>query len=123
MPRNLELYLWEIERAITDIEAFTRGKTLREYEQDAMLRAAVERKFSVVGEALSQMTKHFPATTDKIVHTRKIVDFRNFLIHGYGQVDDVVVWGVVETMLEPLKAEVLAWKQELGLSEGGALAG
>jgi len=55
MPqRELKLYLWDIRGAGEDILRFTQGKELADYLQDAMLRAAVERKFEIIGEALSQ---------------------------------------------------------------------
>src|SRR6516164_5787371 len=60
MPRSLQAYLWDIEQAVSDIQLFTRGKRLDEYEKDAMLRAAVERNFEVIGEALSQALRFFP---------------------------------------------------------------
>lgn len=113
MPRSLKTYLWELEQNIEDVEQFTRGKALAEYERNSMLRAAVERKFTVIGEALAQMMRHFPATEHKIEHSRKIIDFRNLLMHEYGEVDDMVVWSIVETRLESLKLDVLKWKQEL----------
>lgn len=54
MPRSLRAYLWDIEQAASDILTFTSGKQLSDYETHAMLRAAVERNFEVIGEALSQ---------------------------------------------------------------------
>jgi len=78
-----------------------------------MLRAAVERKFTVIGEALAQMVRHFPVTEQKIKHSRQIIDFRNLLMHEYGEVDDMIVWDIVEIRLESLKLDVLRWKQEL----------
>jgi uncharacterized protein with HEPN domain len=113
MPRSLRIYLWEVEQAIQDVEQYTKGKTLGEYEQDSMLRAAVERKFTVIGEALVQMMRHFPATEQKVRQSRKIIAFRNLLMHEYGEVDDMVVWSIVQAHLEPLKLEILKWKQEL----------
>ena len=32
---------------------FTAGKSLADYGRDAMLRAAVERKFEIIGEAMA----------------------------------------------------------------------
>jgi uncharacterized protein with HEPN domain len=113
MPRSLQAYLWELEQSIEDVEQFTKGKTLAEYEQNSMLRAAVERKFTVIGEALAQMVRHFPATERKIEHSRQIIDFRNLLMHEYGEVDDMIVWDIIETRLESLKLDVLRWKQDL----------
>lgn len=54
MPRSLRAYLWDIEQAADDILSFTQGKQLHDYETDSMLRAAVERNFEIIGEALSQ---------------------------------------------------------------------
>jgi uncharacterized protein YutE (UPF0331/DUF86 family) len=41
--------------------------------------------------------------------------FRNILVHAYAQIDDRVVWGVVEANLATLIAEV---EQLLGSSAG-----
>ncbi len=38
-------YLYDIQRAVELLGEFTAGKTLVDYEADAMLRAAVEREF------------------------------------------------------------------------------
>jgi uncharacterized protein with HEPN domain len=56
-----------------------------------MLRSAVRGELMVIGEAMNQMLRHFPETTARIGLARRIVDFRNLLIHEYGEVDDQVV--------------------------------
>jgi len=53
MLREAKAYLWDIANAAASIHAFTAGKDLNDYLNDEMLRAAVERKFGIVGEALS----------------------------------------------------------------------
>jgi uncharacterized protein with HEPN domain len=57
------------------------GKSFADYDGDAMLRAAI--------------SEH-----------RAIVAFRNILIHGYAEVDDRLVWDVVETKLPTLIREI-----------------
>lgn len=55
-----------------------------------MLRAAVERKLEIIGEAMNEalkLNKGLPIT-----NARKIVDTRNKLIHGYDEVDMILVW-------------------------------
>jgi len=42
----------------------------------------------------------------KISYARQIVDTRNWVIHGYDKVDDVIIWAIVTKHLPPLKAEV-----------------
>lgn len=91
MPRSLRAYLWDIEQAACDILTFTRGKQLGNYESDAMLRAAVERKFEVIGEVLSQAQRFFPEITDRITNDQQIIAFRNRLVHGYATVKHALV--------------------------------
>lgn len=42
----------------------------------------------------------------EIKNARQIVDTRNWVIHGYDKVDDVVVWAIVSKHLPILKSEV-----------------
>ena len=44
----------------------------------------------------------------RISERRAIVAFRNILIHGYAEVDDRLVWDVVETKLPTLIREIEA---------------
>lgn len=43
---------------------------------------------------------------ERISEYRRIIAFRNILIHGYADVEDRLVWDVVETMLPVLRREV-----------------
>ncbi|WP_247507435.1 HepT-like ribonuclease domain-containing protein [Bradyrhizobium sp. 1] len=45
---------------------------------------------------------------------RKIIGFRNLLIHGYAMIDDGRVWEIVTTMLPSLRATATALLAELG---------
>ena len=71
-----------------------------------MLRAAVERQFEIIGEALSQLARRDESFAERITDYRHIIAFRNILIHGYSDVDDALVWDIVQTRLTPLRAQV-----------------
>ncbi len=73
-----------------------------------MLRSAVERQFEIVGEALVGLLKIAPALQSRVSDTRRIVAFRNRLIHGYSSIADEVVRGVVEANLGVLRREIAA---------------
>ncbi len=92
--------------AAGDITAFTAGKSLDAYLADRQLRRAVERSFEIVGEALSQLRKIDEPLAHSITDYRKIIGFRNVLIHGYGKVDDELTWAIVESHLPALTAEL-----------------
>ncbi|MBR6589448.1 MAG: DUF86 domain-containing protein [Bacteroidaceae bacterium] len=39
-------------------------------------------------------------------NARRIVDLRNFVIHGYDKVDNVIIWGIINRDLPKLKKQV-----------------
>ncbi len=96
-------FLWDALQACDLILTFTAGKSFENYQDDVLLRSAVERQFEIVGEALNQMSKIDSITADAIPQFRQAVSFRNLLAHGYSTVDDRVVWTVVVEHLQPLK--------------------
>ena len=98
-------YLYDIQQAGALLKDFTVGKTFRDYESDAMLRAAVEREFEVIGEAMTQLARSDEPVAGRIGGYRRIIAFRNVLIHRYADVDDRLVWDVVETNLTALAEE------------------
>ena len=75
-------FLFDIRAAIDLLLQFTDGRTYEEYSQDAMLRAAVERQFEIVGEGINQLARIDPETASKITEFQRIISFRNILIHG-----------------------------------------
>ena len=102
-------YLFDIQRAVELLREFTDGKSFEDYEQDAMLRAAVEREFEIIGEALGQLARIEEAVAAQISGYKRIIAFRNILIHQYADVDDRLVWDVVETYL-PVFRHGMVWE-------------
>lgn len=70
------------------------------------IQQAVEREFEIIGEALAQLARLDPEVAASISEHRRIIAFRNLLIHGYADVDDRLVWSVAETKLPLLSQEV-----------------
>lgn len=99
-------YLWDALQASERAERFVHGKTFSDYKADELLRAAVERQFEIVGEALTQLTKIDASGAVALPDCKRIIAFRNILIHGYASVDDQIVWGVVEGSLPSLIANL-----------------
>ncbi|MBF0379951.1 MAG: DUF86 domain-containing protein [Magnetococcales bacterium] len=99
-------YFFDIQQACERIVSFTKNKTQTEFSSDDLLRSAVERQFEIIGEALNQLLKKQPHWGNKISDVARIIAFRNYLIHGYANIDSGIVWGVVETNIPKLKQEI-----------------
>jgi uncharacterized protein with HEPN domain len=98
--------LLDVREAGESILQHTAAKSFAEYSADRFFRRAVEREFEIIGEALNRIDRLDPPTATHLTELRRIVDFRNRIIHGYDTVDDAVVWGIVEKHLPLLIREV-----------------
>jgi uncharacterized protein with HEPN domain len=71
-------------------------------------QAAVERRFEIVGEALTQCRIHHPTEVLQLGDVQGIINFRNYLAHRYDSADPHIVWTIVERDMPPLLASVSA---------------
>lgn len=106
MRRESRKYLYDINHAADLLTRFIEGKTFADYSNSDMLRSAVERQFEIIGEAVSQLTKLDMDTVTKISEYQRIISFRNILVHGYAQVDDKIVWDLLQTKLPDLNRQI-----------------
>jgi hypothetical protein len=60
MHADARKLLWDSQRAADRVARFTAGKTFQSYDGDEFLRAAVERQFEIIGEALNQLRRIDP---------------------------------------------------------------
>lgn len=105
MRHRIKGWLEDILAAINDIEQFLGvERNYFEYEKNDLLRAAVERKMEVIGEAVNRILAKDP--TISITNARRIVDTRNFLIHSYDKIEDSIIWGIIINDFPRLKIEI-----------------
>jgi len=98
--------LLDVLLACQAIESFAAGRSFAEYQADEQFRAATERKFEIIGEALTRLGRTAPHAIQRISEVPAIVAFRNRITHGYDSIDDLVVWDIVQQKVPVLKAEV-----------------
>ena len=106
MRLEIKKYLYDIQYAIGLLKEFTGDKKFADYERNTMMRSAVERQFEIIGEAMAQLAKLDPALASRISKYQRIISFRNVLIHGYADVDNRLVWDVIQTNLPTLAREI-----------------
>lgn len=102
MQLESKKYLYDILHAAKNLQQFSEGKVFQDYAGNVMLRSAVERQFEIIGEALRQLSREDAATASKIEERERIISFRNILIYGYAEVDDRLVWDILQTKLPVL---------------------
>jgi len=105
-PPEVKKYLFDVWQACELLTQFAAGKTLIDYQGDALLRSGIERQFEIVGEALNQAIKLEPDIAKQVSDASRIIAFRNRLIHAYAAISNEVVWGIVEAYLPRLRQEV-----------------
>lgn len=106
MGNDTKTWLYDILNAINEIEGFFVGipKEFLNYQSDLRTKRAVERNIEIIGEAMNRILKQNEPI--QITNSRKFVDVRNRIIHGYDSVSDDVIWGIVIRHLPVLEAEV-----------------
>jgi uncharacterized protein with HEPN domain len=95
-------YLWDALQAGERAQRFALGMDYDAYCADEVRRSAIERQLEILGEALLQLRKVDPETAARIPELHRAVALRHVLIHGYANVDNNIVWGVVRQHLDPL---------------------
>jgi uncharacterized protein with HEPN domain len=95
-------YLWDVQQAAQLILQFTVGRTFDDYLDNVMLRSAVERQFSIIGEALARVRRVAPEIAAIIPDLGEITGFRNVLVHDYDRVDSSRVWAAIKDDLPKL---------------------
>lgn len=105
MQRETSKYLYDIKESIDSIGEYLGDKyDFNIYLKNKLLRRGVERELGIIGEAISKLLKVDPKIN--ISNPRRIIDLRNWVIHGYDKVDDVIIWGIITRDIPVLKNEI-----------------
>lgn len=105
MSRDPGKWLEDILTEGRDALEFLAQKSPEDYLADKALRAMVERKLFVVGEAVSQLKNQFPEVAGMLPDVREIIGFRNLLAHGYFALNHRRVYDIALSSLPVLLAE------------------
>jgi Uncharacterized conserved protein len=98
-------YLWDMLDAAMAVKQFVSFRTYEEYQQDRLLRNAVERNIEIIGEAANNISVAFQMAHPEIPW-KKITGQRNVLVHEYGEIKHERIW-IVATKRIPELIEFL----------------
>ena len=102
--------------AIDRVARYTKDKTFDDLLADDMMYYAVVKNIEMMGEAANMLTSEFqeshPETPWKMVK-----GMRNYIVHEYFQIDNVVVWDVVSNELSTLREQIVRYLAETSWEE------
>lgn len=106
MQLETKKYLFDILSAIEEIENYFEEipKDFFTFQQNNMLKRAIERNLEIIGEATNRILKI--DETINISNARNIVGLRNQIIHAYDNIQDEIIWGILIKNIPLLKEEV-----------------
>jgi len=106
MPRNLNLYLNDIQQAVAKIQKYVKGYTFEKFIKDDKTVDAIIRNFSIIGEAGFHIPEDFQEKHPQ-VPWHEIIGMRNKVIHEYFGLNEEILWKTIQDDLPRLKKDLL----------------
>lgn len=104
MDIEIKTWLYDILNGIEEIESFIGSQDFSSFQSDLKTRRAIERNIEIIGEAMSRIL--IKDDSIDLSNTRRIVDTRNRIIHGYDAVSDEILWNIIIQHLPVLREEI-----------------
>lgn len=113
MPRDVVSLLDDMLSAIAEIFDFLKDTpSVGEYSKDILRKRAVERNLEVIGEIVKKIPEDLKNTNSDI-QWRQIAGLRDFIAHGYFEIDDDIIWNAVKNHLPDLQIRILEIRGKL----------
>lgn len=106
MQPDTRKHLFDVIRAVEEVERFLQGTNREAFLGNRLLQVAVERELEIIGEALNRICRCDSATFAKIEQGSKIIGMRNILAHGYDVVDYRIIWDTLQNDFGPLQKQI-----------------
>ena len=110
--RNDPKRLNDILQAIDTIFEYVGDCDMNSFVADKKTYHAVIYNIMIIGEAANMLTHEFrDAHAD--MQWRQITNMRNFLIHGYHNVEEDLVWEAISVDLHPIREKIVKYLEEI----------
>mgnify|MGYP000499922387 CR=1 FL=1 len=94
---------------IMSIPSFVNNVTYEEFIENDMLVSAVILKFEIVGEIAKNISEEL-RNKDNGINWKDLIEYRNYLIENYFDVDLITLWEMINNDLVKLKEKLLMIK-------------
>lgn len=102
MSRKWKLRVEDALKSISYIQEDTTGMTYEDFEENRVIRQAVERNLEIIGEALNKIPDEIKIKYSEIPW-KEVIGLRNFVIHQYFQVSQEIEWEIITNDLDALR--------------------
>ncbi len=99
------VYIHHMLDAIIQIQKYVKNLTDKKFLRSQMIKDAVIRQITIIGEASRQLSPEFQKNHPQIPWGN-VIGMRNILVHDYLGVDYVEVWRVTQEDLPVLKKQL-----------------
>ena len=104
-PRKDRERLEHMLQAIGRILRYTNEKTYQDFVDDDMMYYAVVKNIEIIGEAANMLSTAFQVSHSE-TPWKMVKGMRNYIVHEYFQIDNIVVWDVVTNELATLQEQI-----------------
>lgn len=111
MKKTDSIYLTDMESAIASIELYVRGVDYEVFVSDQMRHDATVRQLEILGEAANKLSGVFKEKNPTFP-LRQVISMRNFLIHGYDEIELEIVWKTIQDNIPALKQALASRVEE-----------
>ncbi len=108
--------LIHILESIDRVLRYTQAKTFDDLLADDMMYYAVVKNIEMMGEAANMLTSEFQSAHPQIPW-KMVKGMRNYIVHEYFQIDNVVVWDVITKEIVPLREQIEKYLTETDWEE------
>jgi len=98
--------------SVGNIFEFTAKISLEEFSANKMLRFAVIKNLEIIGEASNLLSDELKDKYPEI-DWKSIIGLRNFLVHGYYQISDKIIWNSIQEDLPRFLSQITSIKNGL----------
>jgi len=106
--RDIELFIVDVLIAIQKIKEYTKlFINKNDFQHSSLHWDATIRQLEIIGEALNKLLEDEKFKSLSPSYFRKVVNFRNTIIHGYFGIDLDEVWNIITQKLDILETDML----------------
>jgi uncharacterized protein with HEPN domain len=104
--------LKHILQSIDYVLEFTKGVSFEDFTTNKILYFAIIKNIEIIGEASYMLTNEFKESHPD-TDWKTIAGMRHYIVHGYYQIKESIVWDVATNDLIPLREQVVKYLKEL----------